>query len=129
MRVILESDVERRANEAQARSASRGRSGRRYRSESYDDEVDDASDQDLETVVEIGPYTGLIAGLWRISRDEGERIEGPAVAAAHVRPGVRKKRRGQGVQGLWRGWRVGWWALVGVWGASALNGGGKGGEF
>ncbi|KAF2705796.1 mitochondrial carrier [Pleomassaria siparia CBS 279.74] len=36
-------------------------------------------------------------------------------------------RKGQGVHGLWRGWRVGFWGLVGVWGAAAL--GGSGGEF
>ena len=26
--------------------------------------------------------------------------------------------------GLWRGWRVGFWGLVGVWGAAACGGGG-----
>ncbi|KAF2793828.1 hypothetical protein K505DRAFT_325210 [Melanomma pulvis-pyrius CBS 109.77] len=36
-------------------------------------------------------------------------------------------RKGQGIHGLWRGWRVGFWGLVGVWGAAALGGGG--GEF
>ena len=29
--------------------------------------------------------------------------------------------------GLWRGWRVGFWGLVGVWGAAACGGGGGGG--
>ena len=37
-------------------------------------------------------------------------------------------RKGQGIRGLWRGWRVGFWGLVGVWGAAALGGAG-GGEF
>ena len=33
--------------------------------------------------------------------------------------------------GLWRGWRVGFWGLVGVWGAVACGGGsgGAGVEF
>jgi len=41
-----------------------------------------------------------------------------------------QRRKGQGVEGLFRGWRVGMWGLVGVWGAATLGGvGGKGGEF
>lgn len=42
----------------------------------------------------------------------------------------KERRKGQGVEGLFRGWRVGMWGLVGVWGAATLGGvGGKGGEF
>lgn len=37
-------------------------------------------------------------------------------------------RRGQGVEGLWRGWKVSWWGLVGLWGAAVVGGGGDG-EF
>lgn len=41
-----------------------------------------------------------------------------------------KRKKGQGVEGLFRGWRVGMWGLVGVWGAATLGGvGAKGGEF
>ena len=41
-----------------------------------------------------------------------------------------KRKKGQGLEGLFRGWRVGMWGLVGVWGAATLGGvGGKGGEF
>lgn len=42
-----------------------------------------------------------------------------------------KESKGQGMAGLWRGWRVGMWGLVGMWSARALNGGahGNAGEF
>ena len=35
---------------------------------------------------------------------------------------------GQGLPGLWRGWKVNWWGLVGLWAAGVLGGGGDG-EF
>ena len=35
-------------------------------------------------------------------------------------------RRGQGIEGLWRGWKVSWWGLVGLWTAAAVGGGGDG---
>lgn len=84
----------------------------------------------IDTVVEIGPYTGVIASMWRIAREEGETIEQvpQAKASQPQRPTARPKK-GQGMQGLWRGWRVGMWGLVGVWGAAALGPAGKGGEF
>lgn len=44
--------------------------------------------------------------------------------------GGKKRGQGQGVAGLWRGWRVGMWGLIGVWGAAAMgSASGKGGEF
>jgi fusion and transport protein UGO1 len=50
-----------------------------------------------------------------------------------VKAGITRKKankKGQGLEGLWRGWRVGMWGLVGVWGASAIGGSGNaGGEF
>ncbi len=36
----------------------------------------------------------------------------------------RRKTKGQGIEGLCRGWRVGMWGLVGMWGANAFGGGG-----
>lgn len=55
----------------------------------------------------------------------------PAVrAAATAKAKGGKRKKGQGVGGLFRGWRVGMWGLVGVWGAATLGGvGAKGGEF
>lgn len=81
----------------------------------------------LDTVVPIGPYTGLLSTMWRIAREEGSSLDQPSPA----RLGKPKTRRGQGLAGLTRGWRVGWWALVGLWGAAAMNSaaGSKSGEF
>lgn len=137
--VLEDARAKEAAAAAQERSRSRGRRTRKLRQDTYGEYIEDEQDVGLEgdemaavdTVVPIGPYTGVIATMWRIARDEGEMVESPATAAVQARPlTARKKRRGQGVQGLWRGWRVGWWGLVGVWGAAALGGaGGKGGEF
>ena len=89
----------------------------------------DEDSQNLNTIVEIGPYTGVIASMWHIAREEGETVERKGAVGSQQRTVIRT-RKGQGVHGLWRGWRVGWWGLVGVWGASAIGGaGGKGGEF
>lgn len=97
--------------------------------------VREPSPASLETVVEVGPYTGVFSTMWRIAREEGESYERTA-ATTRGAPGtfahkpVYAARKGQGIQGLWRGWRVGTWGLVGVWSAAALGGAGvKGGEF
>ncbi|KAL6722192.1 hypothetical protein ACLMJK_001299 [Lecanora helva] len=95
--------------------------------------------EDLPTVVECGPYKGLFGTMHSIIYEEGETggpaelVKGttgaPAMKASKVGQD-RKKRKGQGFEGLWRGWRVGMWGLIGVWGAATLGGaGGKGGEF
>ena len=91
-------------------------------------------------VVETGPYRGLIGTMYHIIFEEGSRGEsrdelikatGGAVALKR-KPGSKSdnRRKGQGLEGLWRGWRVGMWGLVGVWGAAIVGGGSaKGGEF
>ena len=95
--------------------------------------------KEMHTIVEVGPYKGLFGTMHSIIYEEGERgapaelVKGTAGAPA-MKAGKlgqdRKKRKGQGFEGLWRGWRVGIWGLVGVWGAATLGGaGGKGGEF
>ncbi|KAL8855666.1 MAG: hypothetical protein Q9178_007677 [Gyalolechia marmorata] len=92
--------------------------------------------REMQTVVEIGPYKGLIGTMRSILYEEGER----SIKAAPARsaPANRttslardpQRRKGQGFEGLWRGWRIGMWGLIGVWGAATLGGvGGKGGEF
>jgi len=85
--------------------------------------------------VDVGPYTGVISTLWGIVRTEGENLQDTA-ATTRGAPGtfahkkVQASKKGQGVAGLWRGWRVGMWGLIGVWGAAAMNTrDGKGGEF
>ncbi|KAF2816206.1 mitochondrial carrier [Mytilinidion resinicola] len=99
---------------------------------------DSATTRNFKTIVDVGPYKGVLGTMWFIVREEGITFVGPggaAVAAASVpnTPGLgfaarARVRKGQGMQGLWRGWRVGFWGLVGVWGVSALGGAG-GGEF
>lgn len=54
--------------------------------------------------------------------------DGGAMNAAHAAAKERRKQ-GQGMQGLWRGWRVGMWGLVGMWGANAFGGGNGVSEF
>ena len=83
---------------------------------------------ELSTIVDVGPYKGLLGTMWYIIREEGERDNVDVTKTPlRVKP-VPKK--GQGVQGLWRGWRVGMWGLCGVWAASALgSGSGQGSEF
>ena len=99
-----------------------------------------AHGREVQTVVNVGPYKGLIGTMYSIVNEEGERSsrtslakasEGPPVALKADTPGVENRRKkGNGLEGLWRGWRVGMWGLIGVWGAAAVGGvGGKGGEF
>ncbi|KAF1945558.1 mitochondrial carrier, partial [Clathrospora elynae] len=98
----------------------------------YGAEDSDTTVRSFRTIVEPGPYRGVLGTMWHIVREEGTTLEGPnaskaasAKAMGFTRP--TKTRKGQGVHGLWRGWRVGVWGLVGIWGAAALGGGG--GEF
>ena len=71
--------------------------------------------------------------MWNIVWEEGKRGETFEVGKGVV-PLVKKRRsekKGQGVAGLWRGWRVGMWGLVGLYISKGLagSGGGGGGEF
>ena len=95
--------------------------------------------KEIQTVVEVGPYRGLLGTVRSIVYEEGERgppaelVKGTASAPA-MKVGKagqeRRRKKGQGFEGLWRGWRVGMWGLMGVWGAATWGGvGGKGGEF
>ena len=71
-----------------------------------------------------------MAAVWGIVYDEGSRQIPDAKASARSKGLVMNRRKGQGVQGLYRGWRVGMWGILGVWGAAALGSGGRvGGEF
>ncbi|KAL8847127.1 MAG: hypothetical protein Q9221_007833 [Calogaya cf. arnoldii] len=111
--------------------------------------------QELQTVVFPGPYKGLIGTMRSIVYEEGERIIKAAPVKSDTTPVVGgsakrmtsrmrdrttsrtrslardpERKKGQGFEGLWRGWRVGMWGLIGVWGSLTLGGAGsKGGEF
>jgi fusion and transport protein UGO1 len=96
----------------------------------------------LETIVPLGRYDGVFGTMYAIVNEEGShpvqpagsRSKGPAGAAAARKgktPATTAEvvyRRGQGLDGLWRGWKVSWWGLVGLWAAGVLGGGGDG-EF
>jgi len=92
------------------------------------------SGKELDTVVDVGSYRGPIGTMWMIVREEGTRgdteLVKPVGPAAARKMKIQMNQNGQGVEGLWRGWRVGMWGLVGMWGAAAMGGiGGNGGEF
>ncbi|KAL1628504.1 hypothetical protein SLS56_005849 [Neofusicoccum ribis] len=89
----------------------------------------------VPAVVDVGPYRGVLGTMWFIVREEGSTGPAPGAApiarktaAGVVRYQQQRANKGQGVPGLVRGWRVGFWGLVGVWGAAMLGGSG-GGEF
>lgn len=91
----------------------------------------------LEMIVPVGKYDGVFGTMYTIVNEEGSRAappaprpNGPAAKRAKAKTGVAETvyRRGQGVEGLWRGWKVSWWGLVGLWGAAVVGGGGDG-EF
>lgn len=67
-------------------------------------------------------YRGVLPTIWTIVNEEGYSESEKNKAAALVGKAPRRKRKGQGIQGLYRGWRVGFWGLVGVWGTSFIGG-------
>lgn len=98
----------------------------------YGMEDTDPSVRNFRTIVEPGPYRGVLGTMWYIAREEGITVIGPSPAKAASAKSMGFSRpsrtsKGQGMHGLWRGWRVGFWGLVGIWSAAALGGGG--GEF
>ncbi|KAF2677639.1 mitochondrial carrier [Lentithecium fluviatile CBS 122367] len=110
--------------------------GRSLKSPVFGMENEDPAVRSFKTIVEPGPYKGVLGTMWFIVREEGVQVLGPGAAKAMKEQAQGRVagfsartriRKGQGVHGLWRGWRVGFWGLVGVWGAAAMGGGG--GEF
>ncbi len=99
-----------------------------------------AGGEQMETIVPIGSYNGLFGTMYTIVNEEGSHAipvaAAPRNARAAAAAGKKGKptisetiyRRGQGMDGLWRGWKVSWWGLVGLWTAGVLGGGGDG-EF
>lgn len=89
------------------------------------------SGKPLDTIVDVGAYRGTVGTMWLIVREEGvTKQESPASLRGVKKAKKLNEKSGQGVEGLWRGWRVGMWGLVGMWGAAAMGGaGGSGGEF
>ena len=81
----------------------------------------------VRTVVPIGRYAGLFGTMRHVVFEEGSRASSPPAGKKGKAP--ERRRSGQGLAGLWRGWRVGAWGLVGLWGAGIVGAGGRGGEF
>ncbi|KAK4239375.1 mitochondrial fusion and transport protein ugo1 [Achaetomium macrosporum] len=99
--------------------------------------LDEKPAVEMETVVPLGRYDGVVGTMYAIVYEEGSHAVpasagGKAAAARKGRGGTTVSetvyRRGQGLDGLWRGWKVSWWGLVGLWAAGVLGGGGDG-EF
>lgn len=87
----------------------------------------------METIVQPGSYNGVVGTMYTIVSEEGSRAVTSPAKSSRARKGKAKVsevvyRRGQGFDGLWRGWKVSWWGLVGLWTASMAGGGGEG-EF
>ncbi|KID73596.1 Mitochondrial fusion and transport protein ugo1 [Metarhizium brunneum] len=92
------------------------------------------TEQKLDTIVPIGRYNGTIGTMYHIASEEGTR-ENPAISNPAAKKGKAKTKsfqpthiKGQGLEGLWRGWKVNWWGLVGLWTANVVGNGGEG-EF
>jgi fusion and transport protein UGO1 len=84
--------------------------------------------KELESTVKLGEYRGVVGTIWLIAREEGVR-ENPLSKGKKGKGKVEKELKGQGIHGLWRGWRVGMWGLVGTSRALSGGSGGNGGEF
>lgn len=90
----------------------------------------------LDTIVQTGSYNGVVGTMYTIVAEEGSHAVPVPVKAAsskgkkgkQAKIGENVYKKGQGVGGLWRGWKVSWWGLVGLWTAGVVGGGGEG-EF
>lgn len=83
----------------------------------------------ISTIVPVPQsYRGILPTIWGIIRDEGYSESQKDRTAALMGKIPRRKKKGQGVEGLYRGWRVGLWGLVGIWGTSFVSGLQPGGE-
>ncbi len=88
----------------------------------------------METIFPLGKYNGVLGTMTHIVLEEGTSSMSEPPTKSKTRKNKTRVaetvyRRGQGMEGLWRGWKVSWWGLVGLWTAAAIGGGGRGGEF
>ncbi|KAJ5145883.1 uncharacterized protein N7515_000447 [Penicillium bovifimosum] len=87
----------------------------------------DASD--VETIVPTPrTYRGIIGTMWHVVYEEGvsstpsEKERAKQLLGRRDSQETQKRKQGQGIQGLYRGWRIGMWGIAGIWGASLLGG-------
>ncbi|RMD40543.1 hypothetical protein DV735_g4610, partial [Chaetothyriales sp. CBS 134920] len=77
----------------------------------------------LTTIVRVPQsYRGIVPTMWGIVREEGYSESQKDKLAHLAGRAPRRRRKGQGIEGLYRGWRVGLWALIGVWGTGLVDG-------
>lgn len=84
----------------------------------------DTENTEIETIVPTPKtYRGIIGTMWSIVYEEGVTTDADEEVSriAGTQPGQRRRRPGQGIQGLYRGWRMGMWGLAGIWGAGFLG--------
>lgn len=96
-----------------------------------------STEDKLETIVPIGKFDGVFGTMYHIASTEGQTEVTPSKPEPTTKKGKNKAKakanlpvykKGQGMDGLWRGWKVSWWGLVGLWTASVFGNGGEG-EF
>jgi fusion and transport protein UGO1 len=79
---------------------------------------------EVETIVPTPQtYRGVVGTMWSIVYEEGVQ-PAPEAERAHEllgKPVQHRKRQGQGIHGLYRGWRMGMWGIAGYWGTSLLG--------
>lgn len=84
---------------------------------------------EVETIVPTPrSYRGVIGTMWGIVYEEGvssaqsEAERAQELLGKPVSSRQRQRRRqGQGIHGLYRGWRIGMWGIAGIWGAGLLG--------
>ncbi|KAL4923731.1 mitofusin complex protein UGO1 [Aspergillus undulatus] len=82
---------------------------------------------EVETIVPTPQtYRGVVGTMWSIVYEEGVQPSPEAQRARELlgKPVPHRKRQGQGIQGLYRGWRIGMWGVAGSLGLNLLNGAG-----
>ncbi|KAL5332741.1 hypothetical protein BJX70DRAFT_406955 [Aspergillus crustosus] len=86
---------------------------------------------EVETIVPTPQtYRGVIGTMWGIVYEEGVQPS-PDAQRAHELLGIsvsQRKRQGQGIHGLYRGWRIGMWGVAGTLGLSLLGNSAVGGD-
>ncbi|KAK4944368.1 hypothetical protein LTR10_016254 [Elasticomyces elasticus] len=94
-----------------------------WTSPSYSPPSSSSKRKAITTIVPVPQsYRGILPTIWSITREEGYSESQKDRTAALMGKAPRRKRKGQGIEGLYRGWRVGFWGLVGVWGTSFVGG-------
>ncbi|KAL3469574.1 hypothetical protein BJX99DRAFT_265037 [Aspergillus californicus] len=79
---------------------------------------------EVETIVPTPQtYRGVVSTMWGIVYEEGIQPAPEAERARELlgKPISQRKRQGQGIHGLYRGWRIGMWGIAGMWGANLLG--------